>query len=290
MQNTILHSVYFQLLHPPLPTLTTIFNFQFHFGENSTAPLTSVVDAAGLAAISAILPFITTRMDERLTEEVNKQLKNSPKFTAIRDISPVDLAILRGREYVARKHDPYVVQNIINFDSSFFSLIVGPVTLRGLSKFARVGGVSIGMENKTMVFKVRMVTGKVHGESQFNFNFGKVPQAPGRRGQANFSVDHLQFEAIVHQPLSLKKKPHLEDLQLEVGPMKVKLDDRGNFDYLIELVVSKLPDFFRYYLIDILEEPIKRKIQKEILDRVDVEEVVNSNLPLIEQLLLENRI
>lgn len=275
----------------PTPHLiATLSRFQFHIGEKNTAPLSTVIDAVGLTALHLILPFIQARMDERLTAEVNGQLKDSPKFLAIRDKSPIDLAITKGREYVAKKYDPYVVKNVINFESDVISLQVGPVSLRGLSNFARVGDVSFGMANRTMIFKLRMITGRVHGQAEFYFNLGKVPQVPGRRGQANFSVDHLQFEAVVHQPLNLTEKPRLQDLQLEVGAIKVQLDKRGNFDYLIELAVGHLPDFLRYYLIDILEEPIKRRIQKDILDEVDVDQVVTSNLSLFEKLLLENMV
>lgn len=249
-----------------------------------------MVNAAGIAVIGTILPFIQALIDERLTAEVNKQLADSPKLPALRDVSAVDLAIFKGRDYVAKRYEPYTVPNVVDFDSPYFSLRVGPVTLAGLSNFARVGDISCGMAKRTLVMKVRMVTGRVRGSGQFYFDFGKMPQIPARRGRANFTVDRLQFEATVHQPMDLAQKPRLDDLQLEVGPVRVKLDQLGSFDYFVELAIRRLPDYLRYYLVDLLEEPIKRRIQKDILDEVNVTEVFSSNIPLLEKVLQENRV
>lgn len=263
---------------------------QFHLGENKSAPLSTVVDAAGLAVIGTILPFIQARIDERLTTEINKKLKDSPPFPSIRDTSPANLLIMKARDYMRKNFEPHKVQNMVKYETDYLFLTVGPVTLRGLSNFARVGDVSLGMVNRTMVTKVRIVTGKVRGEGQFGFNFGKLPQIPTSQRHANFTVDRLQFEAIVHQSVDTKQKPRLEDLQLEMGPIQVNLDNQGNFDYIIELALQRMPDYLRYYLIDILEEPIKKKIQKDILDEVNVEEMMAKSLPLLDKLMQENKI
>lgn len=264
--------------------------FQIHVGEKNTAPLSTFVDAAGLAVVGAILPFIQARIDERLTTEVNKKLKDSPRFPALRNISPADLLVLKSREYVRKNFEPHKVQNMINFDSDYFTLSVGPVTLRGLSNFARVGDISLGMVNKTMVVKVRFVTGRVGGEGQFLLNLGKVPQVAANQRRANISIDRLQFEATLHQSLDMTQKPRLEELNLEMSPVHVQLDNNGQFNYLIEQLIYRLPDYLRYYLIDVLAEPIKKKIQKDILDEVNVEEMMAKNLPLLDKLLQENKI
>lgn len=262
---------------------------QFHLGENKSAPLATVVDAAGLAVIAGILPFIQARIDERLTTEVNKKLKDSPAFPAIREMSPADMLMQKARDYVRKNYEPHRVQNMIKYETEYLYITVGPVTLRGLSNFARVGDVSLGMVNRTMITKMRIVTGKISGEGNFSFNFGRLQPSQTQQRYANFTVERLQFEAIVHQSVDMKQKPRLEDLQLEMGTIQVKLDNQGPFSYFIELALGQLPDYLRYYLIDILEEPIKKKIQTDILDEVDVEKMMSKSLPLLDKLMQENK-
>lgn len=245
-----------------------------------------MLSAAGIALVAAIKPHIQQRIDESLTQEVNRQLEQSPKLVAISKLSPVDLAIIEGRQYVRRKYDPYVIDNVFNYDSEYLTLKLGPVTVRGLSRFTRIGNVKFGFVNRTMVVKMHLLTGRLSGDVKFEFNFGKV--GPGRIGESKFSVHHLQFEAIVKQPLNLGKKPILDDLQLEVGKISVQMDGKGRFDYMLELAMQFLPNILRHFIIDALEEPLKQRIQSDILDKVDAEKLIFENLPLLEKLFFKD--
>lgn len=192
------------------------------------------------------------------------------------------MAVFEARQYIRQKYEPYTIENIVNHDSEYLSINIGPAKIYGLSKFARVGDVTLGMTNGTIITKVRIITGHLNGECNFKFNFGKVGH--DRNGSSKFTIQHLQFEAMIKQPTNLKKKPVLEDLQLETGRISVQLDRGGKFDYLLEMLVNLMPKMLRHFVLDALEEPIKNKIQNDILDQVNVEELIVNNLPFIESL------
>ncbi len=248
-----------------------------------SATMQSTLNAAGFAVVTAVKPHIQRLVNERLLIEVNKQLQDAPKFPQISKMSPVDLAIFEGRKMVHKKYDPYQIDMVIDHDSEFLTVKVGPVKIFGLSKFYRVGEVQLKMSNGTMEIRLRMITGRLRGSYEFEFNFGKVGKT--RKGASRFVMKHLQFEAIVKQPMDLKRKPMLEDLQLETGRISVQTDGKGNFDYMVELVVELMPDMLRHFIVDGLEEPIKQKIQTQILNHVDVEKLVMENIEVIQGML-----
>lgn len=236
--------------------------------------------------MATVRPYIQQRIDEGLTVEVNKQLASVPKVPAFSKTSPVDLAVIEGRKYVRDKYDPYTIDKIFDYDDQFLAIKVGPVTVRGSSKFARVGDVQMGVVNRTAVINLHMVTGRLLGDLHFEFDFGKV--GASRSGDTKFSVHHVQFETVIKQPLNLGRKPQLDDLQLEVGKVHVQMDGKGKFDYMLELALKFLPDMIRHFIVDALEETIAHRIQEDFLNRVDSEKLILENIPLFEKLLKNN--
>lgn len=100
-------------------------------------------------------------------------------------------------------------------------------------------------------------------------------------------MEHVQFEATIHQHVDSRKPPQLQDLEIETGPIRIRMDGRGNFDYLVEMVVKILPKMLRYTIIDALEEPLKQKVQSELLDKISVDKVVEENMNDIKKYLSE---
>lgn len=58
---------------------------------------------------------------------------------------------------------------------------------------------------------------------------------------------------------------------------------------MIELLVNVLPNLLRYQIMEAIETPIKTRIQSE-LDLVDVEQLIKSKLPKIEQLSQQSQL
>lgn len=247
----------------------------------------TALSSAGSVILASLKPYILDQIDERINREVNAQLQNVPKLPAIVEHSPVDLAIIEARRFVRNWYEPFIIEKIVEHDSEFLAVTLGPITVHGLSKFARVGSVGLKITNGTVIISLRMITGRLHGHCKFFYDFGKVGAA--RAGRAEFSVGHLQFEAKVNQSMNFRKKPILDDLQLETGKIFVHLDGKGKLDYLLELTMELLPQMLRYMIIDALEEPIKQKIQQEILDTLDVEKQVDDHLSLLESLLVKSQ-
>lgn len=253
-------------------------------GSGMNSMLQAAINAAGMVILASIRPHILSHIDQRLNEEVNRQLLSSPKIPSIANRSPVDLAILEGRKFVRQNYEPYTLQNIANHESEHLIVKIGPATVRGLSKFARVGNVTVQMREGVVQFTIRLITGRVKGNCKWFYDVGKIGFT--RNGESFFYVEHLQFEAKVNQSVDLRKTPILDDLQLEVGPIHVKTDGTGNFDYLVDMSVHMIPDLLRHLIIDALEEPIKQKIQSEILDKINAGKLVEDNLSLVQRLFI----
>lgn len=246
----------------------------------------SVLNGAGQVMLLALKPYILNQIDERITREVNTLLRDTPRIPSFSEMSPIDLAIVEGRKLISRYYEPFEIQKVFDHDSEFLAVRVGPVRVRGLSHFSRVGTVTVKMVNSTLQIGLRVVTGRLFGRCFFFYDFGKVNDA--RNGTADFTVERLQFEAKINQSANLSKKPILDDLQLETGKIAVRLDGAGKLDYFVQLGMEFLPQMLRYIIIDNLEEPIKQKIQTEVLDKLDVNQIVQDQLGLFESLLLNS--
>lgn len=226
---------------------------------------------------------ILENIKERLIAEFNKRLDIIPKIPSLVDISPVDLAVLEGRKFVKARYEPFIITNVIDFENPFLKVHVGPVSVSGLSKFARVGNVTLSLFSETVIVGIRIITGRLFGNCKWYYDFGEVEMK--RSGESNFTVQHVQIEAKVKQSVDSRKPPYLEDLQVETGPIIIKMDRNGNFDYIVEMVVKMLPRMLRYIIIDALEEPLKIKIQKEILNKISIDQVFEECIPAIKKYL-----
>lgn len=243
------------------------------------------VNTGGVAVLNAEKEHILANVNERLIMEIDRRLEAFPKIPSLRHLSPVDLAILEAKKFVKSRFEPYIITNVIDFENPFIKVHAGPVTVHGISKFARVGNVTLAMANDTVIIRIRIVTGHLFGNCKWFYDFGSV--GVKRYGDSNFTVEHVQFEATIHQNVDSRKPPRLHDLEIETGPIRVRMDGRGHFDYLVEMVIKILPKMLRYTIIDALEEPLKHKIQSELLDKISVDRVVEENINDIKKYLSE---
>lgn len=92
------------------------------------------------------------------------------------------------------------------------------------------------------------------------------------------------------QTLDTRNKPQMENIQLDLGNIQVHSNGIGTGDYILEVVVNIVSNLLRCQIIDALEVPLKKRIQKE-LDAIDLEEFIGRNadkLDLIQERGLEN--
>ncbi|XP_065223507.1 uncharacterized protein LOC135847740 [Planococcus citri] len=239
------------------------------------------LNTGGSRVFDAEKPLILENVNKRLIAEINRRLEFFPKIPPLTKLSPVDLAILEARRFVRDRYEPFTIDKIFDFDNSFLNVHVGPISISGLSRFARVGNITLAMVNQTVDLRIRLITQKLTGTCKWYYDIGKVGVT--RDGQSNFSVDHLQFEARVFQPVDSRKSPTLEELEIETGPVSVKMDGQGSFDYLVEIVSKVLPKMIRHLIIDFLEETVKEKIQTDVLDKINVQQVYEQNLSEIKK-------
>lgn len=92
----------------------------------------------------------------------------------------------------------------------------------------------------------------------------------------------MQVQVVVNQTTDTSNPPVLDDIQLELGNIQVRFDGAGSIDYLIEFGVNVIPNLLRYQIMDALENPIKMRVQ-EVLNTVNVESIVQENLPKIDE-------
>ena len=227
---------------------------------------------------------ILANVNERLVSEMNTRLASIPKIPSLMEISPVDLAVLEGRKFVKARYEPFVIPRVVDFQNPFVQANLGPISIHGLSKFARVGNVTLSLKDKSIILGLRVITGRLFGSCHWAYDFGDQVGFR-RKAQSNFTVEHVQIEAKINQSIDSRKPPILEDLQVETGPVNVKMDRNGNFDYLVELLAPMLPKMLRYLLIDALEDPIRDMIQRDVLSHISIEQIIEENMPSIKKYL-----
>ncbi|XP_046662059.1 uncharacterized protein LOC124355135 [Homalodisca vitripennis] len=235
------------------------------------------VSAVGDALFDSIKPQILERVNLVIRTDVNKKLKElSVKF--INKISPVDLAFSEGRKYVKQNgYDPYKIRDHSFILGGLVHVNITQFSVAGLSRFYRVGNLSLSMDAGVIEVGIHVMTHELKGHCEWSGEtFGIV-----KSGKTNFTVDHLQVRALVTQSLDVRQKPQLRDLDLELGWVKVKMDSPMTLNLMIEGIINAFPRLIRHIIVDTLEEPLREKVQ-EILNKINVESVVDDNLPRLD--------
>lgn len=244
--------------------------------------LQGIVASAGPALFEAIKPSILKEVNDKMRSRVNAKIKTiGDKFVPSDDkISPIDKAVAEGRRYVRDNgYDPYKME-VKHFRASSLKVTVSEFVVSGLSKFNRVGGVTLSMDKGHVIAGIHLATKQLYGSCRWNVSISDFFH---RDGVSYFTVKQLQVKAKVSQSLDVKKPPKLLDLDIFLGPVRLQMDKSESFNFIIEFVVNTMPALIRHVIVDTLEIPIKQKIQ-EILDKVDVEKLVNETLPELDNM------
>lgn len=241
----------------------------------------SVINSAPNLVFDAMKPLMLKEADTQLREEINSNIKNVMGNRKLpNSITPLDMAIAEGRKKVrALGFDPYHVQDY-NRTIGIFSMQMVNTWITGVSSFYRIGEIIVSMENNTVSLSFQVGTQKVSGASQWEVGFGIG--LVSRVGHAQFTVEHIRATVNISQALDTRKKPHINDLQIDLGNIQVRCDGAGTVDYIMEFVVNVLPNILRYQIMDAIENPLKTRIQEKF-NQIDVENAIKENILKFQQ-------
>ncbi|XP_055916109.1 uncharacterized protein LOC129948969 [Eupeodes corollae] len=235
----------------------------------------SIINSAPNLVFDAMKPLILKEVDTKLREEINKNVKNVMGDRKLpNSISPLDMAIAEGRKKVrSMGYDPFYVQDY-NHTVGIFSVQMVNTWIRGVSSFYRVGEMIVAMENNTVSLCFQVGTQKISGATQWEVGFGLG--FISAVGHAQFMVQHIKATVNISQALDTRKKPQINDLQIDLGNIQVRCDGAGTADYVMEFLVNVLPNILRYQIMDAIENPIKMRVQEKF-NQIDVERAIKDN-------------
>lgn len=244
--------------------------------------LQGVISSMGSALFDGIKPFIINEVNTNLKSDINAQVKAITSKLPKMEMSMPDMAMAEGRSYVRKKgFDPYKITER-SIKQGPLSFTISNLTISGLSNFRQVGDIGLVIQSPVLQLTVHVITGMINGSLDWKYELG-LKKTFGRAGMSNFTVDHIQLRAVINQTLDIRNKPVLDDLDLEIGNVTMQMDRKEPLDYVVEIAVNSLPALLRHIIVDVLEEPIKIKVQT-ILDEVEVEKLVEERLPELDQM------
>lgn len=231
-----------------------------------------MVNSLGPFIFDNIKPYVLSEFHTNVRGDVNKYLLQL-KQTFPNSIPPLDLAIAKGRKFVRTKYDPYKVEDY-SYSAGIFSVNLVEMWVTGLASFYRIGNVTVYVTNNTVQLESRLSTKRLKGSCQWEASFGGVVS---RYGASSFSVEYLQVEAKVNQSLNVRNTPKLQDFQMKLGNIQLRMDGLGTMDYILEFMSNILPNILRYQIVDALEGIMKQRIQ-DALNIIDVEKEIDKFL------------
>lgn len=184
----------------------------------------SVVNSASNLVFDTIKPFMLSEAYSKIRAEIDTRVENLTTEHSIvfpNSISPLDMAIGEARSLVRnKKFDPYLIPDY-NTTAGIFGMHTAHTWIKGVSSFYRYGNIGITMQNNTVALTMQVGTQRIMGSTQWEVSVGRGMIS--RAGQAQFTVEHIKVAFEVQQPLDLRKKPKLNDLQLELGNIQVTI-------------------------------------------------------------------
>lgn len=239
-----------------------------------------IINSVGTFLFDSIKPIILSQVNTDVRGDVNKHIMEMPQRFP-NSIPPIDMVISEVRKYVrCKNYDPYRVDNYNN-TAGLFTVELTNIWLNGLATFYRVGNMTVSMKNNILNVGMHVGTKQLYGSC--NWEVGAAGLMT-RGGTVSFTVEYLQVNFTASQPLDIRKKPKLEDFNLKLGNIQMRVNGAGTADYIMELMVNILPNILRYQIVDAIESPIKQQIQK-YLDEIEVSKMIDENMPRMYELM-----
>ncbi|CAK9805793.1 hypothetical protein ANTQUA_LOCUS4569 [Anthophora quadrimaculata] len=238
-----------------------------------------VINSVGTFIFDSIKPFILKEVNTNIRGEVNKQISQLPQYFP-NSISPFDMAVAEFRKQVSQMgYDPFKVKEYSQ-NVGIFTMTSSHTWITGLASFYRMGNITLSMENGTVYATIDVGTQEIEGRTHWEVSV--IGGFLSRAGTVSFTVRYFRVQIKLSQPLDTRKKPSVEELDLELGNIQARVHGAGTIDYLMEAAVNVLPNLLRYQIMDAIEAPLKRRIQVE-LNKVNVEKLIYEKIPDIEE-------
>lgn len=242
-----------------------------------------IINSVGTFLFDSIKPLILSQVNDNVRGDVNKHIMELPQRFP-NSISPLDMFISEMRKFARiKKFDPYKIDNYNN-SAGIFTVELTNTWVTGLASFYRVGNVTLTMKEKVLYAGLHVGTNQLFGSCQWEIG---VAGLMSRAGTVSFTTEYIQVNVTVAQPLDVRKKPKIEDFNLKLGNIQMRVNGAGTTDYVLEFLVNILPNILRYQIVDAIENPIKQHIQNYI-DLINVEQMIDEKLPTFYELLALN--
>ncbi|RZF36529.1 hypothetical protein LSTR_LSTR008864 [Laodelphax striatellus] len=239
-----------------------------------------MMNSVGVFVFDSIKPFILNAVNADLRHGIDKAAREI-KMTFPNSIPPLDLAIAEGRKRVmSLGYDPYMFPDYSQ-SAGMFGVYMTNMWVSGLGSFYRVGNMTVSMQNNVVQVGVSVGTDELTGNCHWELSAAGLYSHPGA---TSFTVEYVQVEAKLNQALDIRKHPVLESLDMTVGNIQLRHEGTGTLDYALELLINLLPNILRYQIVDALEFPLRRRFQ-DILNTVDVEKIINEEIPKLEKMI-----
>lgn len=98
-----------------------------------------------------------------------------------------------------------------------------------------------------------------------------------KHGVMGFTLEYIQAEVKLQQPMNLEKLPKMDQVELELGNIAVLSDGAGTLDYIVEAFFNIIPNIFRKEIMDSLEPVVCKAIEDEIR-KLNFEEMIEEKL------------
>lgn len=253
---------------------------KIHFNVQNAGMIGFVLNSLGEVIFDGIKPYIFKIINGNIRGNINEHLKKL-KVMFPNSIPPIDLAIAEARKFVRNNEwDPYFAPDY-QYATSIYSIDITHNVVMGLSSFYRVGNVKVLMDNLTLFIEANIATETLEGMCNWEAGIAGILT---KSGMMSFTVEYIKVMILIGQPLDIRKKPKVTDINIKVGNVQLRMDGSGLPDYIAEFAVNVVPNILRYQIVQAAEMPIKRKIQ-EVLDNTDIEQAILEKLPIIDRQL-----
>ncbi|XP_066246839.1 uncharacterized protein [Euwallacea similis] len=233
-----------------------------------------IINSVGTFVFDSIKPFILSEANTNIRNDINKQVSKFPqKFP--NSISPFDQLVAEVRRKVQfMGYDPYKVADY-NSSAGIFDVYLSHTWLYGGSSFHRTKDIIFEMKNNSLHTLLEVGTQRLVGTTHWEVSL--ISGILSKLGTATFSVEYIRVQLNASQSMDTRKRPVLDDIQIELGNIQVRFDGLGTMDYIIEFGINVVPNLLRYQIMDAIEKPIKTRVQEE-LNKVNVEDMIKNNI------------
>lgn len=245
--------------------------------ENLDPLLAGIIKGAGNFIFDTAKPQMLQDAYTNARTAIDTELeKTAEDMQFPNSLPPLDMILIDvGKRIRKLGLDPYRIKDYVNNDTmSFVSIALYDTWITGISTVHRLRDITIKVANGTAIIDFGLATGTIEGSTHWDVSIGKIMSSTGK---ASFTVEHVSIRLIISQPLDIRTKPKLEDLQIDIGNLQMRSDGAGTMDYILEFTVNIVPNILRYQIVDALGWPLRSKIQEE-LDKMNVEEMIKQEL------------